>query len=87
MSFRGLGETNCCDQRRCLYSWLNVLPLGKESTDPEQALNAVKMERNAFDFPLRVYVLQHPKPVGSIICHLCDIGTRLPVVMVRDLPG
>ena len=60
--------------------------MGEVPIDPEQALYAVRMERNVFNFPQRVCPLHRPKPVGSLICPLCDIGMRLPVVMVKDPP-
>ena len=63
-----------------------MLPMGKVPIDPEQALYAVRMERNVFNFPQRVCPLHCPKPVGSLICPPCDIGTRHPVVMVMDPP-
>ena len=60
--------------------------MGNVPKDPEQALYAVEMVRNAFDFTQSVCPLQCPKPVGSLICPPCDIGTRLPIVMVMYPP-
>ena len=63
-----------------------IEPMGKVPIDPEQPLYAVRMERNAFDFPQRVCPLHCPKPVGSVLCPPCNIATRLPVVMVMNPP-
>ena len=60
--------------------------MGEVPIDPEQALYAVRMDKNALDFPRRVCPLHRPRPVGSLMCPPCDIGTRLPVVMVMDPP-
>ena len=54
--------------------------------DPVQTLYAVMMERNLLDLPRSVCPLQRPRPVGSVMCSPCDIGTRVPVVIVMLPP-